>query len=95
VLRESEDKVSFCVADSLSIFERLLHTSPTAVYPTTCSQDAIQGLPVGGEPGAGAWWEGVRIDPGNAEGCRFPDTLSDLLFRFVAGVGFEPTTSGL
>lgn len=47
VLRETEDKVSFCVADSLSIFEGLAHASPAAVYPTTCSQDATQGLSVG------------------------------------------------
>ncbi len=47
VLRETKDKVSFCVADSLAIFEGLAHASPAAVYPTTCSQDATQGLSVG------------------------------------------------
>lgn len=47
LLRETEDKVSFCVADSLSIFANLPHASPVGVYPTTCAQSAIQGLSVG------------------------------------------------
>jgi hypothetical protein len=49
VLREALDKVSFCVADSLIVNRKLKHFDKSAVgvYPTACSQDAIQGISVG------------------------------------------------
>lgn len=47
VLREAEDKVSFCVADSLAVNKGLAHFSSTSAYGTACNQNAIQGISVG------------------------------------------------
>lgn len=47
VLREAQDKVSFCVADSLAVNRGLAHFSSTSAYPTSCDPDAIQGISVG------------------------------------------------
>jgi hypothetical protein len=47
LLREAEDKVSFCVADGRRVNSSLKHAALEPVYPTSCSQDAWQGLSVG------------------------------------------------
>ena len=47
ILRETQDKVSFCVADSLAVNTTLAHFSSQAAYDTACNQNAIQGISVG------------------------------------------------
>jgi len=47
VISGHQDKVSFCMADSQAVLRSLAHFSSRAAYPTSCSQNAVQGISVG------------------------------------------------